>query len=83
MATVTITIADGGTPVGGASIYAGEVAGKVLTTNVNGVVTKEVTEDFAVAVSIIIKMGETRRGTFGPILLEAGGSYTLDIGSTV
>ncbi len=82
MASISITIENDGSPVEGAGVYVGEVVGSVLTTDADGKVTKTVPDDFAIATIIIVRSGGARRGTFGPILLEAGGDYVLDIDGT-
>ncbi len=82
MASISLTVLDAGSPVEGASIIIGEVSGTVLVTGVDGVVTASVPVDFAIAAVVMVESGGARRGTFGPMLFEAGGAYTLDIGGT-
>ena len=82
MATLSLTIENNGTPVEGAGVCVGEAVGKLLTTNSSGQVVKTVAADYAIAVVVLVYSGGVRRGTFGPLLLEADGDYTLDIGST-
>ena len=79
MKETTITILDGGVPIVGAEVIAGEFAQRSFTTDSNGQVIRSLADNFVVATVVMVRVNGVNRGTSGPILLEAGGPYTIDI----
>ena len=79
MTNVTITVLNGDVPVVGAQVVVGEVFQKSLTTNANGKISKSVPSDFSVFCPIAVVLEGQMVSNSGPMLLQAGGKYTLNI----
>lgn len=82
MATITLTVTNGGIPVAGATVVVRETLAAGLTTNEAGQVAKTVPADYAAVAGIFVLVGGSIRGIFDPVLLRAGDSQTLEIGAT-
>ncbi len=82
MAAITIRIEDDGVPVEGVEVTPGSFAERSFLTDVNGEITRNVEDNFKVAVCIIAEWGGVSRIMSGPRLLEAGGVYVLDMASS-
>jgi hypothetical protein len=82
MAQITLRVVEGGDPVQGASIVAGTILQRAVTTDGSGEYTKTVAEDYAVVVLVTILVGGDHRHTSGSMLIQAGDTHVFDISHT-
>ncbi len=82
MATVTIRVENDGVPMEGVEVTPGSFAERSFLTDVNGEVTRNVTDNFKVAVCVICEWGGITRIMSGPRLIQAGGVYVMDMASS-
>jgi len=77
--TTTVTVIRGGNPVPYAEITTDLFEVK-LTTDANGILTAPLDDTFARMVDLYIKDPSDGNGVVSWLLIEAGGSYTINMG---
>ncbi len=82
MATITLQVTEYESPVEGAEVIVGSMAGRSFITDANGEKTLTVDEDYKVVVFVSVKLDGDLRHTSSSQLLEAGGTYAFDITHT-
>jgi len=79
MARITITVKYEDAVQEGLDVVVGNIFSTVLTTDENGQTGGIVDEDFAALANVAIKHPTEGTRVTGPMLLEAGGSYEINI----
>ena len=82
MAITTFRVIEDEAPLSGAKIVAGQIGERGYLTDVNGEITADLEEDFAVIVNVTIRKDGRHRHTSSPLLIEAGGTYIFDVTHT-